>query len=683
MPMMPPTIAVLTVLSPVWLAGLAAAVGLPVAAHLLSRTRYVPALFPGTRFVTQAVLETNRVDRPRHLLLLILRVLVLAFVAFAFARPQWSAGSVAAVPTGQGVAVVFVIDASASMQRTERGRSSLDQALAAVDEQIASLDPTTDTAAVILADRQPYMLLPEPTARFSLLRERLRAAACTEETADLAGAVALARAVLAEQGRAGKIVLVGDGQRGGFNAAALFEAADGVPLTEQRVGEASPANVSVRLVDETPFPPALAAEFSLTVELENHGREPRLEMLIAEGAGDRQTLQVELLPGAVTTQTLTLSPKSPGVAEFRVSLAAGDGFALDDVTGLVAEVAPARRVLLVSDAAGPVSADTAASRVQLALVPDADAAGPVRIDRVVTAETQAAELGGDAGACWVLVGATQWNGEALDALDRHLRAGGGVVWFADNEASRNALRSIEDAPLRWVTGEPGDATIAAVRFDHPALSVFEGPARAALVGSRLAAVAPAQPTEGAEVLLSAQDGRPIVASRPVGRGRLVVVNADLSPDNSGFASQPAFVALINELVRYAAPGPGLAPRLRPGDRLPSALIEAAALQTPDTRELDSGRAPATGAYLALNAAGVPVAGRWIELDPAESDSRQAPPLDSSSPSLATSAATAGGDIGGLGRDVADLWPYCIALALLLIGFESLALIGFARQEARA
>ena len=63
------TLAILTFLSPAWALGLFAAVGLPVLAHLLSRTRYRPVDFPGTRFVAQAVLQAQQINRPRHWLL--------------------------------------------------------------------------------------------------------------------------------------------------------------------------------------------------------------------------------------------------------------------------------------------------------------------------------------------------------------------------------------------------------------------------------------------------------------------------------------------------------------------------------------------------------------------------------------------------------------------------------------
>lgn len=677
-------IAVLTMLSPVWLAGLSAAVGLPVAAHLLSRTRYVPTLFPGTRFVTQAVLETNQVDRPRHLMLLVLRVLVLALVALAFARPQWTAGSTAIPPTEQGVAVVFVIDASASMQRTERGRSYFDQALAAADTQLGSLNPAQDTAAVILADRLPRLLLPEPTARFSLLRDRLTDATCTQETADLAGAVALARAVLVQQGRAGRIIVLSDGQRSGHDPRAMLAAAEGVPLEEYRVGEAMPANVSVRLVDATPYPPALASEFVLTVELQNHSRESRTETLVAEGGGGRTTLRVDLAPGAVTTQTLAVKPTTAGVAVFRVGLAGGDAFPLDDATGLVAEVAPARRVVLMSDEArGGRPLDRAASRIDLALRPDAGKPGAVRVVRWAPGDAPGTEPTQDSSACWVLAGVTRFEPLLLDAIGNHLRAGGGVVWFADSQLSRDALSVFDGVPMHFIAEPARDATIAAVRFDHPALAVFEGPARGALVGTRVAGVASGRPSGDAQVLASAQDGRPIIVSTTVGRGRLVVVNADIAPGRSDFATQPAFVPLVSELVRFAAPGPGLPPRLHPGDRLPGVVLDSATFDAPDGFDPASGRAASIGPHLATNTAGEPIAGRWVALDPGESDSRLAPALGTATGDPATAAAPTAAGSSFTGPAVTDLWPFCIAGALLLIGFESLALIGFARREASA
>ncbi|XAL99472.1 BatA and WFA domain-containing protein [Phycisphaeraceae bacterium D3-23] len=672
-------IAMLTMLSPVWLMGLAAAVGLPVAAHLLSRVRYRQVAFPATRFVEQAVVETAQVNRPRHLWLMLLRILALACVVFAFTRPQWEAA--AATPaTTDGEALVIILDASASMRRTERGATLFDQARRRAIAAIESLEPARDTAVVILADRSPRMLLPEPTANRALLRERLAQAECTYETADLAGAVALAQAVLQDQGRAGRILVISDGQATRRSAEHLADHAPGVAITEHRVGAELADNVAVHLVDVSPYPPVLGREATLSVELIHFGQTAKPITLHAEGAGDRASLSLTLQPGAATTQTVTLTPTQLGTQAVRVWIDTGDVFDLDDEAGVVVETAFAREVHLFSDAA--LGEDTTASRIALALAPRRDDAAAVRVQRdephllASSPEPSPVTLG-----CWVLTGIEQLPGEIEGAMRRHLEAGGGVVWVVDTPAARRVAQGLAFSGLRFSDASVSDAVVTAVRFDHSVLAVFEGPARASLVGQRLAGVADAQESDTAEVLMRSADGRPILALQRVGRGRLIIVNADLTPSKTDFASQPAFVAWVNELVAFAAPGPLLPLPLHPGDPLPQSLMNQHTLRPPDhgnTAHDSDNRIAAPGLYQGLDADGNLVAGVYAQLDPAESNFTQAPEIHAPPSSLDVQGGVSSLTHAG-GRRPIELWPICIVGALLFVGLESLSLMSFARR----
>src|SRR5690606_15409644 len=137
-------------MSPAWAWAGLAAVGLPLAAHLLGRRRYRPVSFPAARFVAMAVSQAAAVDRPRHLLLpLLLRAAVAAFM-----RPVWHPDRALAASPGQGVTRLILVDASASMQATEAGQSAFDRALQKVEALLDGLEPGRDRAMVYwLTDR--------------------------------------------------------------------------------------------------------------------------------------------------------------------------------------------------------------------------------------------------------------------------------------------------------------------------------------------------------------------------------------------------------------------------------------------------------------------------------------------------------------------------------------------------
>src|SRR3954467_15774078 len=115
----------MTFLSPWMLAG-AAAISIPIALHFFYRARYKPLPWAPMKFLKEAIEQTSRRLRFQEYILLALRCLAIAVLAFAIARP----GSDTAKATGRGQAVdaVLVIDTSFSMGATDGEKPRIDRA---------------------------------------------------------------------------------------------------------------------------------------------------------------------------------------------------------------------------------------------------------------------------------------------------------------------------------------------------------------------------------------------------------------------------------------------------------------------------------------------------------------------------------------------------------------------------
>ena len=635
-------VAALELLQPAWAWALPAALG-PLLPHLLSRRTATVTVFPTTRFIAQAAAHAAKLHRPRHLLLLLLRVLALACLLAAFARPLWLHGAGAA--GGPGVHCVIVLDRSASMTRTARGVSLFDDARRRAGLLLESLNPGVDVASIVTLDAAPAALLPEPTANFAALRQRLDVLEPTAERGDAAAALAAARALSAvdpNQPRTTRVYVITDGQATQWTPAApALAALRGVAQVVVQWVEGPGDNVAIFGPVERPAVPVVGQPAAVAVQVGNFDDRPRTLRVRATFAGTVTSAAATLEPFTVTTVALPVTPPTPGTHEVTLALEpADDALPLDDATGLFFEAAAARRVALITNDAvdDPTSA---AHYVAVALAPEGDTAAGVAL----TVRRPGEALPTDAEVIVVAVGAAgRLPAEQVVELGRRVESGMGLLWFVDSPAAVASLREVAAwsplAPLETLAWEErAEALIAAGRFESAELRVFEGAARATLLASRFDRVM--RGTLAGDVLLTLDDATPLLATRWVGGGRVAVFAADVAPGASDLVKGPAWVPLLHELVRSLAPTPRATPNVTVG-----AIWNGQAVTRPGRLE-----------------------GVYAQIDPSESD-------------LRVTELSAGGDAGevstaaaGVRPVVTELWPWLALAGAVLLAAEGLVAAG--------
>src|SRR5262249_35243694 len=143
----------MTFIHPLLLGGLLL-VGVPVLLHLIMRQKPKHLLFPAFRFLLLRHRTNQRKLQLRHLLLLALRVLLIAAICLALARPKVFNQGLNLVGE-QPVAAVLIFDTSYSMEYAVGGRPRLEEAkeralelLGEMPEgsRVAVLDTTLDAA---------------------------------------------------------------------------------------------------------------------------------------------------------------------------------------------------------------------------------------------------------------------------------------------------------------------------------------------------------------------------------------------------------------------------------------------------------------------------------------------------------------------------------------------------------
>jgi hypothetical protein len=538
---------------------LAALVAAPVLIHLFARARPPEYRFSSVRFLRRVVRQTARLRRPRDLLLLAVRTLLVAAVVAVFLRPLLFADRRLAAAPGKR-SVVAIVDASASMAYQEASQTRFAEACAQASQRLSALS-AGDAANVVWMRARPVAVFPEMGVNLPVLQDALRRGRVTAEAADVDGAIALACRLLRDADGRREICLVSDFQRTAWEGRRPSIPA-GIAWVAIRVGAADGINRALVRLRVSPSVVLAGETASVSCEVANYGPEPRRESVFLAAGESRQRQTVSVPAWGRATATFEARFPSPGAYPVQAQLEE-DAFAADNQRWRVVEVRDRLRVGLLDAGQGTAPA------WQLAL----DALGWVQVEHIGSADLNGA-LNHD--ALWL----EGWDGSASRGVAAVLARGGAVVWMPSRATpaaavwaaarSEPAPRRLDGEAVRWEESiRPRGLRLAAP--DAPVFRVFEGgeagdPAR----GLFTARYVLPPPAEGeASVLIAYDDGVPALA-RSGARGALWTWNLPLDRERSDWARQAEFVPLMGELLLdgLKAGGAGDADNERaPGDSL--------------------------------------------------------------------------------------------------------------------
>ena len=117
-----------------------AALAIPVIIHLFNFRKFKKIYFTNVKFLREIKQETQSKSQLKHLLILLARILAIAFLVFAFAQPYIPVSKILKV-SGDKVVSIF-IDNSFSMDAQGKAGSLLDQAKKNAQEVLAAYKPS-------------------------------------------------------------------------------------------------------------------------------------------------------------------------------------------------------------------------------------------------------------------------------------------------------------------------------------------------------------------------------------------------------------------------------------------------------------------------------------------------------------------------------------------------------------
>lgn len=532
----------MSVLAPALLAGLIA-IAIPVVLHLVQRERKQVVAFPSLMFLRKIPYQSMRRRVIRHWPLLLLRVLLIALLVVAFARPFLPGADAAAGAAGTRE-VAILLDRSASMAYGDR----FPRAREAARNVVNGLGPG-DRASLVLFASDVEVAVQPGDGRGALL-----AAIDAARPAPLGtryGPALQAGAGLLESSPMPRreIVLVSDFQAAGWDRQQNVKLPAGlaltpVPVAEPRVEDA--ALVDLAFAREA-ADQAGGERVTVTARVANRGAsrvENRVLVLEADGRQlDSRTVSAD--PG--TTVSVAFAPPLTLPANGRLRLVARlapDRLPLDDVFHAVLESRDVLRVLVAESPAGD-SAPFLARALAVSTEP--------RIEARFVPSTRMSPGEIDRAAVIVLNDAPLPSGAGARALEAAVNRGTGLLVVLGErsswgQAAPDLLPGTLGATADRRDGRGG--TLGYVDRSHPVFEIFKNPRSGDLSAARVFRFR--QLTAPAGVLARFDDGAVAVAERQAGRGRVVAWTSTLDGYWNDLVLKPVFVPLLHQAIKYLA-----------------------------------------------------------------------------------------------------------------------------------
>ena len=313
-----------------------AVLAVPLWLHLRRKRRQSPVEFPSLRYLKMAAARMKRQARVEDVGLLLLRLLLVALLTMAFARPVVRS-SAAWLGTGRSVESVVVIDATASMGWRGEFATRFEASKRLAREWIGGLDASDAVALWVLTDRLEKPV-PLPVVDRAFLLQQLDGLKPSEGSSSLAPAFHAAREWGESRGTGRKeLVVITDNQKAAWDwpADGFFRNSwnnNGVSLVVLAPDAVPAFNVAVESLDWDVRAVREGALLTGAAKLVNHGDAPTSDLLECRIGGQVVLRKpIELPAGGTVDVPLSLPvPVVDGPVLTGEIALAGDALACDD-----------------------------------------------------------------------------------------------------------------------------------------------------------------------------------------------------------------------------------------------------------------------------------------------------------------------------------------------------------------
>ena len=584
-------------LAPLFLLGGLALVG-PVIFHLIRRRTRERTAFSSLMFLLPTPPRLSKRSRLEHFLLLLLRCLALALLAFAFARPFFKETPLIDSSAAAPKRIVVLVDVSASMRRAGLWAAARER----VDAVVRRVAPG-DEVALMSFDRETKTLVSfdewnhaSAGDRAALVSGRLGPVTPGWAGTHLGSALITAAESLAEtDGKRApgprQIVLVSDLQTGSrLDTLQAYEWPKGVQLFVEPVKARSTTNAGLQLVADSADAPR-TADAVVRVRVSNSADAQREQFQIGWATAGAPAdfvgapMQVYVPPGQSRVTAVPVPKNSTGLDRIVLH---GDDEDFDNTVYVIPPQPQHVNVLWI----GSDAQDDPKS--PLFFLQRAFADTPRLVVKVVAQGLSAPLLPDVVNRAAVIFIADSLLPAQANALRDVALAGGTIVFAPRSAASASTLATLlgrESVALAEVKPD-NYAMFAEIDFRHALFAPFADPKFNDFTKihfwkyRKLDAAAVPE----ARVVAKFDSGDPALVEIPTGKGRVLALLSGWQPDDSQLAVSSKFVPLLYSLLELSGAVSSAPTQWFVGDVLPAAAGAAVATKPGIVEFVDGGRA---------------------------------------------------------------------------------------------
>lgn len=545
---------------PLMLSGLGA-LAVPVIIHLLLRRKKKRLRFSTLQFLMKHDQQSSQRRKLRNWVLLAMRLLLVALLVTAFARPFIPQGGPGLAPRQKRQAI-FVLDRSASMLAAGMEGKRWTQAKELIQKTLAALDES-DRAALVGCSTHTEILstLVAPAA----LAKRVAALQPGYGTSILGEGLqqAVKLAAAADPEAVTTVYLVSDLQLSACRNLGDYPIPQDLELRLLCAGDVYSPNLSITElqpeVREGAGPHLVVASFC-----DEDSQDTKLELAI-DGRVVSSS-RANLAPHTSTNIGFSVPALKSGWHEARASLQTKDSFELDNSRYATFFIPEPQHALVVKSRKSGRTFEQDSFFLAAALDPSQDSTNPVASDfslAQVAPEDLASRLTspGTPNAYNVVLvpGLRDVPREAARVLMDFVQAGGGLLLFLGDAVSanhyNNEFHSLLPAQLGNVEVAPDPAfgwRIGEFNTNAPAFAIFSLRQSGDLTIPQFFKRYSLTPVEGSSSVAFLEDGVPLVVVGRVGSGQVALVNSSADTSWSDWPKHKTFVPWLHSLCKQLA-----------------------------------------------------------------------------------------------------------------------------------